>query len=99
MSTANAAVSRDGDSFDHAFQAIDELEAGTLDFEEDINAVAGVTDQLQAIAKQTNLLALNATIEAARAGDAGVFRKIAAAAQNKFVGKADSRSGTHPNID
>ena len=79
MSTANAAVARDGDSFDHAFQAIDDLEAGTLDFEEHINAVAGVADQVQAIAKQTNLLALNATIEAARAGDAGKNFAVVAA--------------------
>ena len=44
MSTENAAVARDGDSFDHAFQAIDDLKAGTLDFEKDINAVADVAD-------------------------------------------------------
>ena len=79
MSTANAAVARDDDSFDHAFQAIDDLEAGRLDFEEDINAVTDGADQVQAIAKQTNLLGLNATIEAARAGDAGKGFAVVAA--------------------
>ncbi|RME94717.1 MAG: hypothetical protein D6773_19275 [Alphaproteobacteria bacterium] len=38
---------------------------------EQIGRVAGVAEQINAIARQTNLLALNATIEAARAGDAG----------------------------
>ncbi len=37
----------------------------------EIDKVAQVATQIEAIAKQTNLLALNATIEAARAGDAG----------------------------
>jgi len=37
----------------------------------EIEKVARVAQQIDAIAKQTNLLALNATIEAARAGDAG----------------------------
>lgn len=79
MSNANAAPADSRDSFDNAFEAIDDLEAGTLDFEEDIKAVAGVADQVQAIAKQTNLLALNATIEAARAGDAGKGFAVVAA--------------------
>ena len=50
---------------------MDDIESGTRGLEEDIQAVANVANQVQAIAKQTNLLALNATIEAARAGDAG----------------------------
>jgi hemoglobin-like flavoprotein len=37
----------------------------------EIDKVARVAEQIEAIAKQTNLLALNATIEAARAGEAG----------------------------
>lgn len=69
-STASAAAPRN-DAFDHAFTAMDDIENGTKGLEEDIQAVANVADQVQAIAKQTNLLALNATIEAARAGDAG----------------------------
>jgi hemoglobin-like flavoprotein len=60
-----------GDAFDDAFTAMDDIETGTRGLEEDIQDVANVADQVQAIAKQTNLLALNATIEAARAGDAG----------------------------
>lgn len=71
--SASAAVSEpvSNDPFDRAFAAMDEIETGTSGLEEDIQAVANVADQVQAIAKQTNLLALNATIEAARAGDAG----------------------------
>jgi methyl-accepting chemotaxis protein len=34
-------------------------------------AIAGMADEIEAVAKQTHLLALNATIEAARAGEAG----------------------------
>lgn len=72
-SASAAAVSEpvSNDPFDQAFAAMDDIETGTSGLEEDIQAVANVADQVQAIAKQTNLLALNATIEAARAGDAG----------------------------
>lgn len=69
--SAAAAIPVSNDPFDQAFAAMDEIETGTAGLEEDIQAVASVADQVQAIAKQTNLLALNATIEAARAGDAG----------------------------
>lgn len=71
MEDTALAVAPTGDAFDHAFTAMDDIENGTKGLEEDIQAVANVADQVQAIAKQTNLLALNATIEAARAGDAG----------------------------
>lgn len=73
MNDSAAAVSEpvSNDPFDQAFAAMDDIETGTSGLEEDIQAVANVADQVQAIAKQTNLLALNATIEAARAGDAG----------------------------
>lgn len=37
----------------------------------EVENVANMAGQIEAIAKQTNLLALNATIEAARAGEAG----------------------------
>lgn len=69
--TAAASEPVSNDPFDQAFAAMDDIETGTTGLEEDIQAVANVADQVQAIAKQTNLLALNATIEAARAGDAG----------------------------
>lgn len=71
MENTAVAEAPTGDAFDHAFTAMDDIENGTKGLEEDIQAVANVADQVQAIAKQTNLLALNATIEAARAGDAG----------------------------
>jgi hemoglobin-like flavoprotein/division protein CdvB (Snf7/Vps24/ESCRT-III family) len=70
-SAAAASEPVSNDPFDQAFAAMDDIETGTSGLEEDIQAVANVADQVQAIAKQTNLLALNATIEAARAGDAG----------------------------
>jgi hemoglobin-like flavoprotein len=71
MSDTATAEIQTGDAFDDAFTAMDDIETGTKGLEEDIQDVANVADQVQAIAKQTNLLALNATIEAARAGDAG----------------------------
>ncbi len=64
--------------FNHAEGGLDQVadaikaseqELGLLRSE--IDKVAKVAQQIEAIAKQTNLLALNATIEAARAGDAG----------------------------
>ncbi len=67
----DSTVASEDDDFDQAMEAMAEIESQTNGFEEDIRAVAGVAEQVQAIAKQTNLLALNATIEAARAGDAG----------------------------
>ncbi|GAB4369486.1 MAG: hypothetical protein Kow00114_29280 [Kiloniellaceae bacterium] len=46
--------------------------AGQIDhLRADVENVAKMARQIEAIAKQTNLLALNATIEAARAGEAG----------------------------
>ena len=64
-------VKPEDDAFTEALDAVDGIEADTKSFEEEIQAVANVAEQVQAIAKQTNLLALNATIEAARAGEAG----------------------------
>ena len=56
-SSATAAApspSESNDPFDHAFTAMDDIESGTRGLEEDIQAVANVADQVQAIAKQTN---------------------------------------------
>jgi hemoglobin-like flavoprotein len=52
------------DTFDRTQGDIDSLRV-------QIERVAGISQQINGIARQTNLLALNATIEAARAGDAG----------------------------
>jgi len=49
---------------DHSLDKVNELEAKSVEAEQMINAITGISDQ-------TNLLALNASIEAARAGEAG----------------------------
>ncbi len=70
-----------------AVQGIDddlELLAGEID------KVAQVATQIEAIAKQTNLLALNATIEAARAGDAGKGFAVVAGEVKVLSGQTSS---------
>jgi hemoglobin-like flavoprotein len=56
----------------------------------EIEKVAKVAEQIQAIAKQTNLLALNATIEAARAGDAGKGFAVVAGEVKQLAGQTSS---------
>ncbi len=56
---------------DHALGALQAMERELQTLRTEIEKVAVVAQEIDAIAKQTNLLALNATIEAARAGDAG----------------------------
>ena len=63
--TQSATLSQAGhETGEGVAQQIDHLRA-------DVDNVAKMARQIEAIAKQTNLLALNATIEAARAGEAG----------------------------
>jgi hemoglobin-like flavoprotein len=59
------------DAFADAIAAVNTIDEEAKGLEEEIQAVANVAEQVQAIARQTNLLALNAKIEAARAGEAG----------------------------
>ena len=56
----------------------------------EIDRVAQVATQIEAIAKQTNLLALNATIEAARAGDAGKGFAVVAGEVKALSGQTSS---------
>ncbi len=56
----------------------------------EIDKVAQVATQIEAIAKQTNLLALNATIEAARAGDAGKGFAVVAGEVKVLSGQTSS---------
>ena len=60
-----------GAELDRVSDAIKSSEQELDILRSEIDSVAKVAQQIEAIAKQTNLLALNATIEAARAGDAG----------------------------
>jgi len=54
--------------------------------QQQIEEIAGVTEQLTSIASSTKMLALNASIEAARAGSAGAgFAVVAAKVQNLAV--------------
>ncbi len=56
---------------DNALKSLHAMENEIQTLRAEIEKVAVVAQEIDAIAKQTNLLALNATIEAARAGDAG----------------------------
>ncbi len=56
---------------DNALSSLHAMENELQTLRAEIEKVAVVAQEIDAIAKQTNLLALNATIEAARAGDAG----------------------------
>jgi len=58
-------------SLESTRETLEKTHADIKSLTEQIGRVAGVAEQINAIARQTNLLALNATIEAARAGDAG----------------------------
>ncbi|MEQ8356069.1 MAG: methyl-accepting chemotaxis protein [Kiloniellaceae bacterium] len=56
----------------------------------EVENVANMAKQIEAIAKQTNLLALNATIEAARAGDAGRGFAVVAGEVKQLAGQTSS---------
>lgn len=59
----------------------------------EVENVAAMAGQIEAIAKQTNLLALNATIEAARAGDAGRGFSVVAGEVKQLAGQTSKTTG------
>ncbi len=74
-STSLNTASQPNQEHDHVLQpaldAVGKIEVEANGLRQEVEQVANVANQVQAIAAQTNLLALNATIEAARAGEAG----------------------------
>ena len=81
------------DAFTPALDAVDGLENDIQSLQVEIQAVANVADQVQAIAKQTNLLALNATIEAARAGEAGKGFAVVASEVKQLSAETSKATG------
>jgi hemoglobin-like flavoprotein len=73
-----------------ALDAVTGIEGEVETLRIEIEKVAKVAEQIQAIAKQTNLLALNATIEAARAGDAGKGFAVVAGEVKQLAGQTSS---------
>ena len=60
---------------------------------DEVQNVAAMAGQIEAIAKQTNLLALNATIEAARAGEAGRGFAVVAGEVKQLAGQTSKTTG------
>jgi len=70
--------------------AVTGIEAVVETLRNEVEDVAKVAQQIQAIAKQTNLLALNATIEAARAGAAGKGFAVVAGEVKQLAGQTST---------
>ena len=74
-------------------QTVDQARDEIATLTDQIGRVAGVADQIEAIARQTNLLALNATIEAARAGEAGRGFAVVAGEVKSLAGQTSEATG------
>ena len=86
---------------------MDELNQALSDINCATNAIAGISGQIEGIAKQTNILALNALVEASRAGDAGLgfgvvadeIRMLAAQANEASVNAYQLIKDTQKSVD
>jgi hemoglobin-like flavoprotein len=76
--------------FQPALDAVGKIENEADGLRQEVQQVADVAGQVQAIAAQTNLLALNATIEAARAGEAGKGFAVVAGEVKELAGQTRS---------
>jgi len=83
----SAVYSLTQDQLDESLTMIEQTRGDIESLVDQIKRVAGVAEQINAIARQTNLLALNATIEAARAGDAGRGFAVVAGEVKELAGQ------------